>query len=318
MGLSDAQAVDLIRQDGIDILVDLAGHTGNNRLLVFARKPAPVQVAWLGYPNTTGLSTMDYRLTDAFADPPGMTDAFYSEQLVRLPQTAWCFRPTDAAPISPRADGAPMTFGSFNNFAKVTDAMLRTWATLLRALPEARLLLKSRSLADASVQRHVREILHAAEVMPDRVDLRGQPSTYPDHLASYAGVDIALDTFPYHGTTTTCEALWMGVPVITLAGRTHVSRVGVSLLSNVGLAEYVADDPDQYVQIALDLAADKSRLAELRENLRRRMEQSPLMDAPGFARNVEAAYRTMWQRWCAQCPPCDSDGESGYCPTCPN
>ena len=249
-----------------------------------------MQVAWLGYPNTTGLSTMDYRLTDAFADPPGMTDAFYSEQLVRLPQTAWCFHPIDVVPVLPRTEGTPITFGSFNNFAKVTDAMLQTWARLLQALPEARLMLKAHSLADIGVQQRVRQMLHAAGVMPDRVDLRGQHGTYPEHLASYAAVDIALDTFPYHGTTTTCEALWMGVPVITLAGRTHVSRVGLSLLSNVGLAEYVAEDPDQYVRIALDLAGAKRRRVELREKLRQRMEQSPLMDGRRFARNVEAVY----------------------------
>ena len=302
VGLSDTQAADMIRQDHIDILIDLAGHTSGNRLLVFARKPAPVQVTWLGYPDTTGLCTVDYRLTDALADPPGLTDALCTEQLIRLPRTAWCFGPPDTVPMPPRTDPAPFTFGSFNHFAKVTDAMLRTWARLLQALPEARLLLKTRSLADATVQEQVRETLLAAGVAPDRVALCGWLGTYAEHLVSYAAVDIALDTFPYNGTTTTCEALWMGVPVITLAGQTHVSRVGASLLSHVGLPELVARDPDDYVRIALRLAADRARLADLRRNLRRRMEQSPLMDAPRFAADIEAAFRRMWRTWCAKAP----------------
>ncbi len=302
VGLSDAQVADLIRQDRIDILVDLAGHTAHNRLLVFARKPAPIQVTWLGYPDTTGLNTIDYRLTDAYADPPGTTDALCTEQLVRLPQTAWCFDPPDSRPVPPRAHSAAITFGSFNNFAKVTEAMLRTWGRLLQALPEARLLIKASSLADATVQQRVRQIMREAGVAPNRVELRGWDNTYQEHLASYAAVDIVLDTFPYHGTTTTCEALWMGIPVITLAGQTHVSRVGVSLLHNVGLPELVARSEAEYLRIACELANHLPRLRELRSTLRQRMEQSRLMDAPRFTRDIEAAYAQMWRGWCAEVP----------------
>ncbi len=301
VGLSDAQVADLIRQDRIDILVDLAGHTASGRLLLFARKPAPVQVTYLGYPNTTGLSTMDYRLTDAYADPPGQTEQYYSEQLVRLTPCAWCYEPSACPPITERRDG-PITFGCFNTLAKVTDPMLRLWSEILRAVPESRLLVKAAGLNSERARQRVRELLDQEGIEPSRIELRGYEVDRDEHLALYGAMDIALDTFPYHGTTTTCEALWMGVPVVTLAGPTHVSRVGVSLLSNVGLPELVAQDPDNYVRIAATLVADMPRLAELRRNLRQRMQQSPLMDAPRFARAVETAFGQLWQTWCAKVP----------------
>jgi protein O-GlcNAc transferase len=302
-GLTDTQVAEQIRRDQIDILVDLAGHTSKNRLLVFARKPAPVQVTWLGYPDTTGLGTMDYRLTDAFADPPGTSDTLCSERLIRLPHTAWCYQaPEENLPPDDKevSDATPITFCSFNNFSKVTKAMLELWAEILRQVPGSRLLIKARVLGCQSVQQRVRQMMEAAGVTSDRLELQGWQKSFEEHLASYRQVHLALDTFPYHGTTTTCEALWMGIPVITLAGKTHVSRVGVSLLSNIALPELVADSPERYVRLASDLAKDAPRLNGLGSGLRERMRRSPLMDAPRFAADVESAYRDAWRRWCAK------------------
>jgi protein O-GlcNAc transferase len=300
-GWDDEQAAEQVRRDQIDILVDLSGHTAGSRLLIFARKPAPVQVSYLGYPDTTGLSAIDYRLTDAFADPPGATEQFHSEKLHRLPRTNWCWSapadwPQDALP--PAINQGHVTFGSFNTFAKVSELMLRAWGRILRQTPGSRLLLKASALRCPDVCRRVRETMEAAGVDQSRIDLRGPVAGQANHLALYGEMDIALDSFPYHGTTTTCDALWMGVPVITLAGQTHVSRVGVSLLSNVDLPELIANDPERYIAIAVSLAGDATRLKELRSTLRQRMAGSPLMDAEGFAREVEAAYRQMWRSWC--------------------
>ena len=299
--MTDEQIADLIRKDRIDILVDLAGHTASNRLMVFARKPAPVQVTWLGYPNTTGLKTIDYRLTDAFADPPGITELFNSEHLIRLPRCAWCFRPVEPAPTvtaPPVETGNRITFGCFNAMPKINAPLLRLWSKILHAAPGSRLLLKNAALRRSSAQQDVRNVLEAEGIASDRIELVGHFSELADHLACYGRVDIALDTFPYHGTTTTCEALWMGVPVVSMAGRTHASRVGVSLLSNIGLPELVAQTGEDYVKIAADLASDPSRLLHLRSTLRHRMETSPVMDAPQFARDVEDTYRQMWHQWC--------------------
>jgi protein O-GlcNAc transferase len=291
---------DLIRQDRIDILVDLAGHTLNNRLLVFAQKPSPVQITYLGYPGTTGLAAMDYRLTDVNADPPGETESFCTEELIRLPRTAWCFSALDENPAiadPPAVRAGHVTFGSFNNLAKLNPPLLQLWAKILQSIPNSRLLLKAKALNSKSVQDRLRESASTAGIPADRLDLCGWLSPV-DHLARYSRIDIALDTYPYHGTTTTCEALWMGVPVITLAGSVHLSRVGVSLLSNAGLPELIAQSPEDYVSIATELAGDLPRLADLRRTLRQRMETSPLMDAAQFARDVESAYRAVWRRWC--------------------
>ena len=299
-GLSDAQLSELIRRQKIDILVDLAGHTAGNRMMAFARKPAPIQVAWLGYPGTTGLGTVDYRLTDANADLPGLTDSLHTERLIRLPQTAWCYEPHTELVLAGRSDrdeNHPIVFGSFNNIAKVNTFVLNQWAAILKRVPNSRLLLKASSLSSPFVQDRLRKALQAANVSPDRLDLRDATATPPEHLATYNQIDIALDTFPYTGVTTTCEALWMGVPVVTLAGQTHVTRVGTSLLTNLGLPELIAPNPDQFIQIATALALDRPRLRELHSTLRRRMEGSPLMDASSFARNVETAYHEIWQRW---------------------
>ena len=305
VGLSDQEAAEVIRQDQIDILVDLAGHTAGDQLLIFAHKPAPVQINYMGYPATTGLSAMDYRFTDELADPPGLTDRFHSEKLIRLPKCAWCcprFENATAFANLPALETGRVTFGSFNNFAKVNEPLLSLWAKILNSTPGARLLLKAKGLNSESVQQRVRLAMGQAEIDPDRLELC--PWVSPaEHLMRYGQVDIALDTYPYHGTTTTCESLWMGVPVVTLAGQSHVSRVGVSLLTNAGLPELIAQTPEQYVKIAADLAGDLPRLAEIRRTLRQRMQDSPLMDATRFARNIEAAYRQLWINWCAQSPP---------------
>lgn len=299
VGLGNAQVAELIRADGIDILVDLAGHTAGNRLLVFARRPAPVQVSWLGYPGTTGLVAMTHRLTDAHADPPGMTEALHSESLVRLPRSAWCFSAMDSPPVVPRPH-REVVFGCFNNFAKVTDPMLRLWAQILAAVPNSSLLLKSPAFAEKVTCKRVRGLFQTQGIVPERILLMDKVESQAEHLALYQEMDIALDTFPYHGTTTTCEALWMGVPVVTLAGTSHRSRVGVSLLSNVGLKQLVASTPEEYVRIACSLASDIPELEEMRRTLRERMLGSPLMDAPQFARDIEFAYESIWKEWTAE------------------
>lgn len=300
-GMGDEQVANLIRTDSIDILVDLAGHTAHNRLRVFARKPAPVQVSYLGYPNTTGLSAMDYRVTDADADPPGSMDHLHTEQLVRLPDSAWCFRPFDESPPvaeRPAVSTGGIVFGCFNARPKITEELVTLWARLLRQVPGSRLLLKIAGVSEPTAQDRMRELLAKGGVERERLELMGRTPTTSEHLAVYGRVDIALDTFPYHGTTTTCEALWMGVPVVTLAGKTHASRVGVSLLHNIGLEDLIAHSREQYVEIAVKLAGDVARLAQLRATLRTRMAASPLMNAPQFARNMEGAYRRMWSEWC--------------------
>jgi protein O-GlcNAc transferase len=302
VGWTDERAADKVREDEIDILVDLAGHTGGNRLRVFARRPAPVQVSYLGYPGTTGLSEIDYRLTDSLADPPGKTESLHSEKLWRLPVCNWCFsEPEDDPTVGPlpAEAGGSICFGTFNNFAKASPTIMDLWAEIVIATPLSRLLIKSRGLGDKSVREQIYRRFASRGVQPDRLEIRGHEPNVVSHLAAYNRMDIALDTFPYHGTTTTCEALWMGVPVVSLAGQTHVSRVGVSLLNSVGLPELIAQMQKEYVEIAIELAKDLPRLAKLRHMLRPRMRASPLMDAPRFARNIESAYREMWRDWCA-------------------
>jgi predicted O-linked N-acetylglucosamine transferase (SPINDLY family) len=303
-GLSDDQTADLIRQDQIDILVDLTMHMANNRLLVFARKPAPVQVTYLAYCSTTGLETIDYRLSDPYLDPPGEVgewgrdELFYSEQTIRLPESYWCYQPVISPPATgplPALKQGHITFGCLNNFCKVSAPALAAWARILRAVPHSELLLHA---PEGAHRQCVREKLKGAGIEPERIRFAGFKTTEA-YFELYGQIDIALDTFPYAGGTTTCDALWMGVPVVSLAGHTAVGRGGVSILSNAGLPELVAHTKDEYVRIARGLAGDLSRLGHLRSTLRQRMEHSPLMDAPRFARGVEAAYRLMWRQWCA-------------------
>jgi protein O-GlcNAc transferase len=297
-GLTDSQAAELVREDRIDILVDLAGHTAGSRLLVFARKPAPLQVTWCGYPATTGLAAIDYRITDALADLPGQTEHLYTERLVRLPGAFLCYGPlADAPPVSdlPARVNGYVTFGCFNFLAKVTPRIIEAWSALLAAAPEARLVLKSAPLVDESTRRLVRERFRAHGTDPGRVELLG-PVTREEHLRTYHRIDIALDTFPYHGTTTTFEALWMGVPVVSAAGTTHASRVGVSLLGNAGLGDWVASSLEDYVELAAEKARRPDLLVELRAGLRGRLARSPLTDAALFVSRLEEAYRRMWRK----------------------
>ncbi len=304
IGPLDAEAAaNLIRQDGIDVLVDLAGHTANNRLSVFARKPAPVQATYLGYPGTTGLPAMDWRITDAVADPAVDAEALHTEALMRLPETFQCFgKPSDAplvAPV-PMLKAGHVTFASFNMLAKVHPALVARWAEILRAVENSRLLLKAAPFRDAGTRAHYHTMFAGHGIAAERIELLGYIQSPAAHFALYNRVDVALDTDPYNGATTTFEALWMGVPVVTLAGRSHVGRVGTALLTHLGLEELITASPEDYVARAVALARDPVRLATLRHELRPRMEASSLTDPARFTKALEDAYQAMWRQWCAK------------------
>jgi protein O-GlcNAc transferase len=299
--LDDAQIARLVREDQIDILVDLAGHSGARiRLPVLAQKPAPIQVSWLGYPNTTGLRAIDYRLTDAEADPEGEADGWHSERLWRLPGGFLCYLPPGDAPEpgpAPLLTNGYVTFGSFNMLPKLSSATVALWARLLREVAGSRLVLKCHPLGDPRTRERVLRGFSRFGIDPARIRL--VPVLAADeHLALYNEVDIALDPFPYNGTTTSCEALWMGVPVVTLAGERHAGRVGNSLLRRLCLDELIARDPAHYLAIAVGLCGDPERLSRYRSGLRGLMAGSPLCDGERFAREVEGAYREMWRSWC--------------------
>jgi predicted O-linked N-acetylglucosamine transferase (SPINDLY family) len=302
VGLSDDAAAQRIRDDRIDILVDLSNHTAGNRLPIFARKPAPVQVTYLGLTGTTGLSSIDYRLTDALIDPPESENCC-SERLARLPDAAWCFAPLSGSPHVaplPALDKGHVTFGSFNNVAKITPHVLYLWARILQQVEASHLQLAGSAFRDAESSRRFREFFATRGIAPERIELLPDEPVPSRHLERHASLDIALDTFPFQGVTTTFLALWMGVPVVSLAGQRHMTRAGLSILSNAGLQDLAAHSYDDYVQAAAGLAADLPALATLRATLRERMQHSALMDSARFARNVEAAYRDMWRNWCAQ------------------
>ena len=297
---NDDQLKALITADKIEILVDLTGHTANNRIGLFAACAAPLQVSYLGYPATTGLSAIDYRLVDAISDPAD-ADEPHAETLVRLPNCFLCYAPPTAPTWPPRetptdtaiADNSGITFGSFNALAKLNPSVVALWARLLLENPESRLLLKGRGFAGAATRARFMELFAEHDVDGTRVELRAQSRSFSEHLASYGDVDIALDPFPYNGTTTTCEALFMGVPVITLCGHTHRSRVGASLLTTIGHPELIATSPDQYSDVASALSHDREGLATMRDNLRREMLASPLCDAESFRANFFEALRKL-------------------------
>jgi protein O-GlcNAc transferase len=295
---TDGELAEIVRRDQIDILVDLSLHMSNNRLLVFARRPAPVQLTYLGYCASSGMTAMNYRLSDPHLDPPDSDLSLYSEETIRLPETYWCYNPAGPTPEpapTPSEKAGHLTFGCLNNFAKVSPGALDLWAEILRALPSSRMIIHS---YPGSHLEGVRERFAQNGVLPERIEFLPKLS-WADYLQTYSRIDIALDPFPYGGGITTCDALWMGVPVVSLIGQTAVGRGGKSILSNIGLAELAARRPRQYVQTALTLAESPARLAELRRDLRHRMLTSPLMNARKFARNVENAYRNMWRQWCA-------------------
>jgi predicted O-linked N-acetylglucosamine transferase (SPINDLY family) len=297
-GVEDDEAARRIRADRIDILVDLTMHMADNHALVFARKPAPVQVCWLAYPGTTGLAAIDYRISDPYLDPAGCDESVYSEATMRLPDTFWCYDPLttgpDVGPLPARSQGH-VTFGCLNNFTKVNPGVLDLWGRVLAAVPGSCLVVMAppgdaRNRVTAGLAKH--------GVGAERIEFAPR-RLRDDYLASYNGIDICLDTVPYNGHTTSLDAFWMGVPVVTLVGETIVGRAGLCQAQNLGLPELVATTSDDYVRIAASLAGDLDRLAELRAGLRERIVKSPLMDGSRFTRNLEAAYREMWRRWCA-------------------
>lgn len=300
---SDDQLAAQVREDGIDILVDLGLHTAYNRLCAFARRPAPLQVSWLGYPGGTGVETIDHWISDRFLSP---LESVPSEEVggpFRLPH-AWCCYPApdDSPEVNslPAASSGQITFGCFNNFSKVNDRVLQLWSRILHAVPGSRLLLLTKAGAH---RERAASVMSRHDIAAQRLGFLEYEPPSPEqstsrYLERYAQVDIALDPFPYNGMTTTCDALWMGVPVIALRGALPIGRASFSILSNIGIPEYAARSEDEYVQLAVSLAGDQQRLAELRSMLRSRMLASPLLDAPLFARNLETAFREMWHQWC--------------------
>jgi protein O-GlcNAc transferase len=301
---SDTQLIQHIQSDQIDILVDLAGYSDGNRLPVFGTKPAPVQVSYLGYAATTGLTQIDYRLSDRWADP--VSDSFaasiHTESLIRLPNSFLCYLPDFNAPdVSslPALEKGYVTLASFNHRAKMTEQVMATWAEILHQLPSARLMLKNEALRDPKLQTACIEVFEALGIDRDRIQCVGWLPKVGDHLALYHQVDIGLDTFPYAGTTTTCEALWMGVPVVTIAGADHRSRVGVSLLSTVGLTDWITTSRKTYIDKVVEAAGEQTALAAIRQNLRSQMRASPLCNGEPFVYDLEQIYRQIWQTWCA-------------------
>jgi protein O-GlcNAc transferase len=288
-----------IREDHIDILIDLAGHTGHNRLPLFAWKPAPVQVNWLGYFATTGVAAIDYLIADPWTLPETEEQNF-TETIWRLPETRLCFTPPnvsiDVAPL-PALERGYVTFGNFNNLAKMNDEVVFLWARILNAIPNSRLTLKTQHFNDPSVQENVFTRFEVHGVKRVQLILEGY-APRSDYLAAYNRVDIALDPFPYTGGTTTVEALWMGVPVLTLAGKQFLARQGVGLLMNAGLSDWVASDTEEYLEQAVAQANNLQHLASLRAGLRQQLLSSPVCDAQRFAQHFETALRSMWERWC--------------------
>lgn len=297
--LTHEQFAEQVRRDRIDILIDLAVHAGWHRLLAFARRPAPVQMTYLGYPNTTGLRAIDYRITDVHIDPPGLSEKFHAEKLLRLPETYFCYEPPpspDVGPL-PAARNGFITFGSFNRLEKLSDPAIELWSRVLREIPDARLLMQTQGLADEPTREVVLEKFSGRGIARERFDLHGWSSTR-DYLAQMNNVDLALDTFPFTGGTTTLHLMWMGVPTVTLAWDSPVGRMGVSLMRNIELPELIAESTDEFVDKTIALARNVPRLEQLRRTMRDRMRASPLMDAKRFVKNLEDLYRTAWKEWC--------------------
>ncbi|MBX3388222.1 MAG: tetratricopeptide repeat protein [Phycisphaeraceae bacterium] len=298
--MTSEQFVATVRSHGIDILIDLSGYTGSRHAIALAAKPAPLMYTYLGYPNTTGLPAMDFRIVDAHTDPPG-SEHLATESLVRMDGSFLCYAPPphagDVAP-PPRQKNGFVTFGSFNTITKVGNPVLEVWAEILNRVPRSRLVLKAAGLSSVQTQGRILAFLRSRGIEQERVSLFPETKSKAEHLQMYSQIDIALDTWPYNGTTTTVEALYMGTPVVGLAGNSHVSRVGVSILNNVGLADLVATDKDAYLERAVALAADADRCAELRARLRSMVLASSLCDHAGFTKRLEAHYRQAWRGWC--------------------
>ncbi len=290
---SDEQLIQQIKQDEIDILVDLMGHTGANRLLVFAQKPAPIQISYLGYPNTTGLKSIDYRITDIYVSPPG-AEQYSSEQLIRLPFAYHCYTPLKETvelfkPSLPAVENGFITFASFNKHEKISDPILQLWVEILLQVPHSRLLIQNASMNDAHFKQTFIDYWVQKGIDSTRIELQ-KTIPFLEYMRLYQQVDICLDSYPYNGGTTTCHALWMGVPVISLCGETQVSRMGLSILSTVGLAELVAFEADDYVKKAVELATDREFLQNLRAGMRERLQNSMLLNAKAFTQQIELEY----------------------------
>ncbi|MEM7147244.1 MAG: tetratricopeptide repeat protein [Verrucomicrobiota bacterium] len=300
-GMSDEELADKIREDQIDILIEMAGHTAHHRLGVMARRPAPVQAAWLGYSNTRGLKTIDYRLSDEYGEPdtPHYNN-LSTETVTRLPETYHCYQPPEEDPPlrpAPCLRDGVVTFGSFNNYRKQTPEVLALWARILNAVPDSRLLLKSGDYQHAGVKIRLLEELGKHGIDPKRIRLVGMTPSAFRHLDLYGEMDIYLDPYPYNGTITTLEALWMGLPSVALLGNVHRARISASLLHCIGRDEWIAETEDEYFQIAVDLASDPQKLDALRPQIREQMKNSPLCDPDTFTRNLESAYRQWWHTW---------------------
>jgi predicted O-linked N-acetylglucosamine transferase (SPINDLY family) len=298
-GKSNEAAAQLIHSDAVHVLMDLSGHTAGTRLPVFAWKPAPLQVSWLGYFATTGVTEIDYFIADPWVLPE-TEEPYFTEKIWRLPETRLCFTPPDVnvevSPLPALSNGY-ITLGCFNNLAKMNDDVVALWARILESIPDSRLLLKAGQLKESSALQNTINRFAAHGIDANRLILEG-PESREQYLAAYHRVDIALDPFPYPGGTTSVEGLWMGVPILTLAGERFLSRQGVGILMNAGLPEWIATDTDDYFIRAISHAADLQRLSDLRGRLRPQILASPIFDAPRMARNFEAALRGMWQRWC--------------------
>ena len=298
-GMGDGEAAALVAAEGIDILIDLSGHTNRNRLMLFARKPAPLQMTMLGYPNTTGLAAMDYRITDVYGDPPGATEHHYRERLLRLPRSLWCYCPSALAPLpvpAPCLVRGYVTFGSLAAAYKLNDRVREAWADILRAAPTARLVVAT--IPGGEAQARIRRHLAGRGVAPERIDIVGRQPLL-DYWKLLASVDLALDSFPCNGGATTCESLWLGVPTLTLAGSTFRERAGLSLMTNVGMRELIATSTREFVEKASALGNAPARVAALRVGLREKMARSPITDAQAYVRDIEALYRQSWREWCA-------------------
>ncbi len=305
--LSNPALGEMIRKESIDIAIDLGGWTAGSRLFALANRAAPVQISYLGYPNTTGLKAIDYRIVDSATDPEG-AEALATERLIRLDPCFVCYRPPGDAPgiggeapivqSHDRRHGG-VTFGSFNSIKKLTPTTAGLWAAALKAVPRSRLRIKSPGLSSERARRHIGEMLGAAGIEAERVELMDRVASRAEHLGLYGRVDVALDTFPYHGTTTTCEALWMGVPVVTLVGKEHRSRVGASLLRAIGRGEWTAGTVEEFAAVAAGLAGDRARLSEERRTLRERVRGSALCDEAAFGARLAGALREVWRRTCS-------------------
>jgi len=292
-GMGTQTAARLIYEDQLDILVDLAGHTHHNRLDIFAMKPSPIQLSYIGYPNTTGLNTMDYRITDTITDPDKNEDRFYTEKLIRIPPPFICYSPPENSPkISdlPMITNGYITFGSFNYLGKINECVIELWAALLKQIPDARLFLKSRPLHDPEVCRQFKDRFQSKGISENRLNFRGSVAGLNNHLNQYNKMDIALDPFPYNGTTTTCEALWMGVPVLTITGDSHAGRVGTTLLTSLGLTDWISQNKTQFIQKAGLFAKHPQLLSALRHCLRMQMEKSDLCNAELHTQKLETIY----------------------------